>query len=60
MLKTLVALAAMTLAGTALAADLRIGLNPAYEPFESKTPSGEIVGFDVDIANALCAKIKRK
>jgi len=60
MRKTLVALAAMTLAGTALAADLRIGLNPAYEPFESKTPSGEIVGFDVDIANALCAQIKRK
>jgi len=60
MRKPLVALAAMTLAGTALAADLRIGLNPAYEPFESKTPSGEIVGFDVDIANALCAQIKRK
>jgi arginine/ornithine transport system substrate-binding protein len=47
-------------AGAAVAADLRVGLNPAYEPFESKTPTGEIVGFDVDIANALCEQIKRK
>ena len=60
MLKTLFALAITTLAGAAFAADLRVGLNPAYEPFESKTATGEIVGFDVDIANALCAQIQRK
>ena len=60
MRKTLLALAITTLAGSALAADLRVGLNPAYEPFESKTPSGEIVGFDVDVANALCAQLQRK
>ena len=60
MRKTLFALAITTLAGAAFAADLRVGLNPAYEPFESKTPTGEIVGFDVDIANALCEQIKRK
>ncbi|GAB2469363.1 MAG: lysine/arginine/ornithine ABC transporter substrate-binding protein [Comamonas sp.] len=58
---TAVAVATLaTLAGSALAADLRVGTNPAYEPFEYKTPSGEIVGFDIDIANALCEQLKRK
>ena len=60
MRKSIIALALAGLAGAAVAADLRVGLNPAYEPFESKTPTGEIVGFDVDIANALCEQIKRK
>ena len=60
MRKSIVALALAGLAGAAVAADLRVGLNPAYEPFESKTAAGEIVGFDVDIANALCEQIKRK
>ena len=60
MRKTLFALAATTLVSSVFAAELRVGLNPAYEPFESQTPSGEIVGFDVDIANALCEQIQRK
>ncbi|HQQ70345.1 MAG TPA: transporter substrate-binding domain-containing protein [Alicycliphilus sp.] len=60
MQKCIIALALAGLVGTAAAADLRVGLNPAYEPFESKTATGEIVGFDVDIANALCEQIKRK
>lgn len=60
MRKSIIALALAGLAGSAVAADLRVGLNPAYEPFESKTATGEIVGFDVDIANALCEHIKRK
>ncbi|GAA3998336.1 ABC transporter substrate-binding protein [Comamonas faecalis] len=60
MRKFMITLALAALAGGAQAADLRVGLNPAYEPFESKTATGEIVGFDVDIANALCEQIKRK
>ena len=60
MRKSIITLALAGLAGAAVAADLRVGLNPAYEPFESKTATGEIVGFDVDIANALCEQIKRK
>ena len=48
MRKTLFALAATTLVSSVFAAELRVGLNPAYEPFESKTPSGDIVGFDVE------------
>jgi arginine/ornithine transport system substrate-binding protein len=57
---SLMAVAIAALASSALAADLRVGTNAAYEPFEYKTASGEIVGFDIDIANALCEQLKRK
>jgi len=60
MRKSLIALAMAMVAGSALAADLRVGLNPAYEPFEYKSPTGEVIGFDVDIAKALCEQIQRK
>ncbi len=42
------------LAGAAQAADLRICVEGAYPPFSETTPSGELKGFDIDIANALC------
>ena len=57
---SLMAVALATLATTSMATDLRVGTNAAYEPFEYKTASGEIVGFDIDIANALCEQLKRK
>jgi lysine/arginine/ornithine transport system substrate-binding protein len=37
---------------------LRIGLEASYPPFESKTPAGKLQGFDVDVANAVCARLK--
>ncbi|WP_282604948.1 ABC transporter substrate-binding protein [Pelagibius sp. Alg239-R121] len=37
---------------------LRIGVEGAYPPFSETTPSGELKGFDIDIANALCAEMK--
>jgi lysine-arginine-ornithine-binding protein len=37
---------------------VRIGMDATYAPFESINPKGEIVGFEVDYANALCAKMK--
>lgn len=37
---------------------LRIGVEGAYPPFSSIAPDGKIVGFDIDIANALCAEMK--
>jgi lysine-arginine-ornithine-binding protein len=44
--------------GTAQADDpLRIGVEGAYPPFSEKTSSGDLVGFDIDIANALCAEM---
>lgn len=34
---------------------IRIGTEAAYPPFAMITPEGELAGFDVDIARALCA-----
>ena len=39
---------------------LRVAIDPTYEPFTYKTADGQPVGFDVDIANALCVEIKRQ
>ena len=48
------------LAGTAMAqgAPLRMGLEPFYPPFESKQADGQLVGFDIDVAKALCEEMK--
>lgn len=59
----LVALCAMSIPFAASAYDgkeLKFGVDSAYPPFESKTPSGEMVGFDIDLGNAICAKLKVK
>ncbi|MBB2999853.1 MULTISPECIES: ABC transporter substrate-binding protein [Paraburkholderia] len=56
--------AAVTVAaGSAHAADIkeiRFGVEASYAPFESKSPSGELQGFDIDVGNAVCAKLKAK
>ena len=49
-----------TLALTVQAADLKVAIDPTYEPFTFKTADGKPTGFDVDIAEALCAEMKRK
>ena len=58
----LVAAAGLALAaGTVQAKDwtkIRIGVEGAYPPFSSIAPDGQIVGFDIDIAMALCAEMK--
>lgn len=50
----LAATAASTLAMAANAADINICVEGAYPPFSLTESSGEVVGFDIDIANALC------
>ena len=54
--------ALITMAGIAHANErtLRIGIEAAYPPFAYKTPDNQLVGFDYDIGQALCAKIKAK
>ena len=47
-------------AANAQGADLKVAIDPTYEPFTYKTADGKPTGFDVDIAEALCAQIKRK
>ena len=39
---------------------IRFGVDPSYPPFESKAPDGSLVGFDIDLGNALCAKLNVK
>ncbi|MCL6263724.1 ABC transporter substrate-binding protein [Craterilacuibacter sp. RT1T] len=54
---------ALSCSGLALAEQpkqIRIGVEAAYEPFAYKSPDGKLVGFDIDMANALCAQMKAK
>jgi histidine transport system substrate-binding protein len=63
-LLTLSALALCLSAGSALAAkeykELRFGVDPSYAPFESKAADGSLVGFDIDLGNAICSELKVK
>ncbi|MGA9616280.1 MAG: ABC transporter substrate-binding protein, partial [Serratia proteamaculans] len=53
-LKTLIAAGCLLAAGSTLAAEntLRFGLEALYPPFESKSASGKLEGFDIDLGNA--------
>jgi len=57
-----VGLAGLTaVAGNAAARDwstVRIGVDATYTPVTFKTPDGQLAGFDIDIAKALCAEMK--
>jgi histidine transport system substrate-binding protein len=39
---------------------VRLGVDASYPPFESKAPSGDVIGFDADLAHALCARMNVK
>ena len=39
---------------------VRFAVDPTYPPFESKTPQGKLVGFDIDLGNALCTQMQAK
>ena len=39
----------------AMAEALKMGIEAAYPPFNNKDASGNVVGFDKDIGDALCA-----
>ena len=55
----LAAAATLVFSANALAVDkYKVGIEGAYPPFNNKNASGEVVGFDKDIADALCAKMK--
>ncbi|ANC00621.1 MULTISPECIES: ABC transporter substrate-binding protein [Pseudomonas] len=55
----LAAAATLVMSANALAAEkLRMGIEAAYPPFNNKDASGNVVGFDKDIGDALCAKMK--
>lgn len=54
------AFAAASSAFAAIPKEIKIGTDPTYAPFESKNSSGELVGFDIDIAKELCKRIDTK
>lgn len=39
---------------------IRFGTDATYPPFESTAPNGDIIGFDIDIAKAMCAEMQAK
>ncbi|CAK9885464.1 MAG: Lysine/arginine/ornithine-binding periplasmic protein [Candidatus Erwinia impunctatus] len=39
---------------------LRISTDPSYAPFESKNAQGQLVGFDIDLANEICKRMAVK
>lgn len=53
------------LLGTALLAttaqaeirDIRIGVDVPYEPMEYRNAEGELIGFDIDLGNAMCTEL---
>jgi arginine/ornithine transport system substrate-binding protein len=55
-----IAIGSLSLTSFAQGKDLKVAIDPTYEPFTFKTADGQPTGFDVDIANALCEQIKRK
>jgi lysine-arginine-ornithine-binding protein len=52
--------AAALIASPAAAKQIRIATEGAYPPFNMKNAKGELIGFDVDIAKAVCAKMKAR
>ncbi len=39
---------------------LRFGVDPTFAPFETKAPDGSLVGFDIDLGNAICQQLHVK
>ena len=57
-MKRLIAAAAFAaIATSAVAADLNICVEGAYPPFSEMNADGKVIGFDIDIANALCTQM---
>lgn len=57
MKKLTLTLAALALGATAATADVvRMGTEGAYPPFNFVNEAGELVGFEIDLGNELCAR----
>jgi arginine/ornithine transport system substrate-binding protein len=62
-LATAAALAALAVISSPVAAQgkkLRIGVEGAYPPFSEVGTDGKLKGFEIDLANAYCAAMKRE
>ena len=50
----LTVLASLLLIGNVYADKIKIGTEGAYPPWNSKDASGDLIGFEVELAEALC------
>ena len=58
-LKTaLPAIAGILIAGNAIAEDYRIGTECTYPPYNYKDSDGNLIGFDIDVGNAICSALE--
>lgn len=57
-MKKLLATALLATAFSANALDITFATEPTYPPFENTASDGRIIGFDIDIANAICAELQ--
>ena len=53
-------LASLLIIGNVYADKVRIGTEGAYPPWNDTDPSGALVGFEIDLANELCAILKHE
>ncbi|MCQ9121147.1 lysine/arginine/ornithine ABC transporter substrate-binding protein [Rodentibacter pneumotropicus] len=58
MKKLLLSAVLLSSAAMANAQDITFAMEPSYPPFEFTNEKGEIIGFDVDVANAICKEIQ--
>ena len=58
MKKTLLTAILLGASVAASAQELTFAMQPTYPPFETTNEKGEIIGFDVDVANAICQEIQ--
>lgn len=57
--KHLLIAAALALPVTSVAAsNIRIATDATYPPFESITPDGKLIGFEIELADALCKEMQ--
>ena len=56
----LTVLASLFIIGNVSADKIKIGTEGAYPPWNSKDASGNLIGFEVELANELCAIMKHE
>ena len=63
-LRQIMQIAALVMAASQVSAaevkNIRFGVEPGYAPFEYKAADGKLIGFDVDLGNEMCARLKAK
>ncbi len=58
MKKTLLTAILLGASVAASSQELTFAMEPSYPPFETTNEKGEIIGFDVDVTNAICKEIQ--